>query len=65
MTKPITPITETESKAKPEAQAPSSAPIATPDENHGRGGMYTVVNGVRKRMGGTKAADTQPKKAKD
>ncbi|MBD9530918.1 hypothetical protein IB233_04610 [Comamonas sp. CMM01] len=33
----------------------SAAPAAqaVPDQNHGRGGIYTVVNGVRQRIGGT------------
>lgn len=33
----------------------SAAPAAqaAPDQNHGRGGIYTVVNGVRQRIGGT------------
>lgn len=33
----------------------SAAPAAqaAPDQNHGRGGIYTVVNGVRERIGGT------------
>lgn len=33
----------------------SAAPAAqaTLDQNHGRGGIYTVVNGVRERIGGT------------
>ncbi|WP_313569936.1 hypothetical protein [Comamonas terrigena] len=40
----------------------SAAPAtqAAPDQNHGRGGIYTVVNGERKRIGGT--AQTNVKK---
>lgn len=34
------------------APAASQAP-SKPDENHGRGGMYSVINGVRKRLAGT------------
>lgn len=37
------------------APAATQAP-SKPDENHGRGGMYTVVNGVRKRIAGTESA---------
>lgn len=33
---------------------------AAQDKNHGRGGLYTVVNGVRQRAGGT--AQTTVKK---
>lgn len=35
--------------------AASTAP-AQGDENHGRGGMYVVVDGVRKRIAGTEPA---------
>ena len=40
------------------ATAPAAAPAApkAPDQNHGRGGMYAMVNGVRQRVDGTKAA---------
>lgn len=40
----------------------SAAPAAqaAQDQNHGRGGIYTVVKGVRQRLGGT--AQTNVKK---
>ena len=53
------------SKDKPEStQALAAAPVApkAPDPHQGRGGMYTVVNGVRQRVDGTKAAHEQAKK---
>lgn len=43
------------------AVALATAPTkAAQDQNHGRGGIYTVTNGVRKRVGGT--AQTSVKK---
>lgn len=43
--------------------APAEAPTA-PDENHGRGGHYRLVNGKRERVGGTKPEADQAKPAK-
>ncbi len=38
------------------------APAKATDTDHGRGGLYRLVNGVRKRIGGTEPAPTQPTK---
>lgn len=50
-------------QSTPAAPAATAAPQR--DEHHGRGGLYRMVNGVRQRVGGTKAAPTQPVKAKE
>ncbi len=44
----------------PPAAAPASAAAA--DQHLGRGGLYTVVNGVRQRASGTKAVYDHAKK---
>ena len=44
---------------------PAQAAPRAREDNHGRGGLYRIVNGVRQRVGGTQAAPTQPTKAKE
>ena len=39
----------------PAPAAPEAKEAPEPVPNHGRGGLYTVVNGVRQRVGGTQA----------
>ena len=39
----------------PAPAAPVAQEAPEPVPNHGRGGLYTVVNGVRQRVGGTQA----------
>lgn len=41
---------------------PAQEPKAGPDKDHGRGGLYTVVNGVRQRVGGTEHASVTKEK---
>lgn len=48
---------------QPTQASPAQAPQR--DTNHGRGGLYRRVNGVRKRIEGTEAAPTQPVKEKE
>lgn len=48
------------------AAAPQAPPEpAVPDEHRGRGGLYTVANGVRQRVGGTKQSPEQSAEQKD
>ena len=42
------------------APAPTQAPAVTPDAFHGRGGRYTVTNGVRQRVECTEATHAHP-----
>lgn len=37
------------------AAAPVQEATPEPDQNHGRGGLYTVVQGARQRVAGTQA----------
>lgn len=56
-------MTEVKPPRAPKPSAPGMAPTPTPaaatDERHGRGGMYTVVNGQRVLVERT-LADSQP-----
>lgn len=45
-------------ESRPGPASPTPAAVTSPahDEHHGRGGMYTVVNGQRVLLGRTQAA---------
>lgn len=44
----------------PTQAAAAATALPAPDEFHGRGGRYTVINGVRQRLQCTEATHTQP-----
>ncbi len=72
-------MSKTHEKTTPAQQAPAasgagnlavvqpatsaSAPQVEPEQDRGRGGLYTNVNGVRQRVGGTHRASVNKDKA--
>ncbi len=72
-------MSKTHEKTTPAPQAPAasgagdlavvqpapaaSAPQVQPEQDRGRGGLYTNVNGVRQRVGGTERASVNKDKA--
>lgn len=71
-------MSKTNEKTTPAQQAPAAsgasdlalvqpapaaaAPQVQPEQHHGRGGLYTIVNGARQRVGGTERASVNKEK---
>ena len=62
---PPTPAPATAAGPADVALVQPAPPAKATDPYQGRGGLYRIVGGVRKRIGGTAPATTQPEKAKE